>query len=377
VPALRQVPPPYRRPQLPKNWLVPTKLADLIPKSHRFRPQHSPAFIPVRSDWDTLKLFAENLMSSRDIDPIYPVLRSLYDARGYTAEDALWCSILYVTFYNLPSALEARRRLGPSPELSHERIDRTELSDLPTGVERRGMRGAGKVAQYLHGLYDCIHEPVPSYRQANLTRHLPWSISPIEPVRSWLRRGELSWNFTPCERGYRVRTNYRNFRRRWDAVPGNGRWSGFKLAEILRVVHHMPYQAPDMDLEHSSGPKEGLQWLYATHQEDATVLNGLAEQFRFLMMRPNYDYLDWEVLETILCNMNSLGTGHYYVGHDIDEFQGQIERAALHKDDRRDLLIARREALPYAYLGEHHGWSGVQRNRLAAWRNRREVVLRP
>jgi len=269
------------------------------------------------------------MLASQDIDPLYPVLRRLYDLYGMPAEERLWFSALYVAFYNLPSALAAwiwiaGRDLDGCAD---------HLAKLPTGIERRGMRG-GAVVPYL------------------------WRMLEHEPLGAWLTRG---WKID------RPRGNYEVFWERWQTVPGNGRWSAFKMGEILRRVHDFDLLAPDMRMEFCSGPKEGLQWLYDTKSNEVSLLNTYGQRLRMELASRGV-HLDWEHLETILCNFNSARKGKYYVGHDIDELQEQISSHKYLFDGEKQMLWkARSDVLSHEYLGECQGWHGVQKHRMKEW----------
>ena len=57
-----------------------------------------------------LATFARGEVRSRDIDPVYPVLRWL--EREDDDEVALWRSLVYVGFYNIASSTSKTRRLA-------------------------------------------------------------------------------------------------------------------------------------------------------------------------------------------------------------------------------------------------------------------------
>jgi len=303
--------------------------------------------LPVRRDWDAIAYFAGHLIESRDQDPIYPVLHELSRLRQYNSEEALWLSVVYQAFYHLPAALEAIRRLGDVRELDGRAILDARLRELPTGIERRGLRG-GLVVSYLSLVTE-------ARRQAR-------------GFQNWLTEG---WGTNPY-------TNYANFQRTWQNLEFNARWSSFKMAEILKVSHGWNIAAPDMDLRKATGPRQSLEYLYGLANPKLIQLNESGEDFRHQLQKSLNRALDWETVETILCNWNSVRQGRYYVGHDIDELQDQMERATfLSQEDASDLLNARANALPDDYLGEWHDWSGVSKSRQRAWIDAGLVVIRP
>src|SRR5512138_1036979 len=90
--------------------------------------------------YQDVQVFARAMLASRDLDPIYDVLRALYYALDLAGETALWFTALYLAYYNLPSALVAFRAV-PEPGYIPER-----LLTLPIAVERRNLLG-GRLRQ--------------------------------------------------------------------------------------------------------------------------------------------------------------------------------------------------------------------------------------
>jgi hypothetical protein len=307
--------------------------------------------------------FGVAMLESRDIDPIYPLLEYLYrDRLGETPdreERALWQTVLYVAFYNLPSALTAYREIG-WPETSdlklEDRIPVAHLSRLPIGTERRGLRG-GMVTTYLQGYWRTVRR-----HGGNQERWMQQGWGDAPPLPEW--RYNLFWDT-------------------WQQVKYNGRWSAFKTAEILSTVHRFPMAAPDMRMAHCSGPREGLIWLYDLDlsgmkaSDRVKYLDGYGLHLRRQLADRGLP-LSWEQLETVLCNFNSMRQGKYYVGHDIDELQGQIEAATayLHPGDEASLWKARRAVIPCRYLGEGGGWSGVQHARMRVYLDEGHILTR-
>jgi len=303
--------------------------------------------LPVNRDWDAIAYFAQHLIESRDQDPIYPILYELSRLREYDPEESLWLSVVYQAFYHLPAALEAMRRLGDFRNLAPSTLLDAQLQQLPTGIERRGLRG-GLVVSYL----SLVSE---ARKRAG-------------GFQKWLTDG---WGTNPY-------LNYSYFQQTWQNVEFNGRWSSFKMAEILKVSHSWNIAAPHMDLWKSTGPRQSLEYLYDLSKPDLITLNETGENFRHRLQKSLNRAVDWETVETVLCNWNSVRQGRYYVGHDIDELQTQIEHANyLSVADQMDILAARLAALPDAYLGEHHGWDRLSKSRQRAWIDAGLVVIRP
>ena len=262
---------------------------------------------------DDVAMFGAAHIASDDVDPIYPVLRWLYDAERMDDEQRLWATILYTTYYNLTSGLQAFDAMPTAGRLPET------VTRFPTGVERRGLRG-GLTGPFIDGFIDALAG---------------------QSIKGWLTQ---SWGDDPV-------VNYLLLWDTWQTVKGNGRWSAFKIAEVLRRVHGFNIIAPDMRLKFCTGPLEGLRWMFPHGVSD----DHRAKVFREAMIERGVDE-DWEHLETVLCDFNSMRKGHYYVGHDIDQMQEQIAFAPAPIALR--LREARHGSLPQAYLGELNGWNG-------------------
>lgn len=273
------------------------------------------------TDLEAFVAFSRLMLESHDIDPLYPVMRSLYKISELTEDAALQMTVTYLAFYNLPSALTAAQAWSegkPTPW------------PMPIAVERRGHRDQTKLAKHFESLREVVQE------YGGLTPWLKGCLGP-DPVE-----------------------NFRKLYDRTQWVYGNGRWAAFKWVELLKEVHGFPVEAPDMMLKESSGPLDGLR-RFAPRAVGMSELEDKAVELR-QFLRQNRVPVSWEQLETLLCNWNSLCSGHYYVGHDIDELQHQIIMAPGLPDFWESRLWeARAEALPHQYLGEKHNWIGVQK----------------
>ena len=262
------------------------------------------------NNWPAFLAFARELVDSRDIDPVYPVLKAVIQMRDLDGEAAALLVARYLALYNLPSALSATR--------DPERMLRAEL---PTGSERRGFRSEARMRRHWRSYEDAVA----------FTGHLGFIRA------SWLAGDP-----------------FMDFYQRAQTIWHNSRWAAFKWLDLAVHVLDVPFVFPSMMLDRSArGPWPGLRALTGlplvpTRQEllaaawrvrDDLALEGLN--------------LGWDEVETVLCNWNSHLAGRYPVGHDIDEMWHLIESApGLHPDDRADLLVARAAVIPAAYLRE-------------------------
>jgi hypothetical protein len=184
--------------------------------------------------------------------------------------------------------------------------------------------------------------------------------------------------------------NYMQFWETGQTVWQNGRRAVHKWLDILKNVHGLPVAAPDLRMQYCSGPKAGLIALYGLNENASLkVLDAAGADMRVqLAQRGVHSYipdigmaqdgLDWETLETVLCDWNNLTLGRYYVGHDIDDIQKSLRKADyLSKADQEALWEARAIAFPDAYLGERHGWEGTDLDRNKIFRKTGQIVGRP
>lgn len=148
--------------------------------------------------------FIQVEQTNRDIDPAYPVLREL--TKTMEPEQKLWAIFCYLAFYDIASGWQVFS-LHPAPTAKIG----DELLRLPTGVERRNLRGGKPMAYHLASLLQQRHEYGGFHPW--LTFHLK-----VEGDEA-MRKG--NW-----ERVY------------WmvQGVWGNGRWSGYKQQPISEPV---------------------------------------------------------------------------------------------------------------------------------------------
>lgn len=286
--------------------------------------------------------FGEALVWSRDLDPIYPVLQWIEANHCEDEEQRLWLTWLYLMYYNLPSALVAFQR-HPEPV----RVMDTDLCQLPIATERRNLRG-NRLQVSCAAYWDTV-----------------------------IRRGtQVNWVEAGVPDNVKPSTNYMVFYERAQELWGNGRWAAFKWADLLLHVHGYPLRPPSLMLKDASGPLDGMRlfWPGRTVEQLDEIAPNMLKWFD-----PAVQY---DVLETILCKYHSLVDGRYYVGHDIDELQENMERVANLLTDPRDYQMmstvwqARRATLPHVYLGEVHGWHGVDKERKRAYAQTGHVVVR-
>lgn len=279
-------------------------------------------------------------LASGDVDPVYPVLREIAREQQWTGEATIKAIFAHVAYYDMGSGLTA---------FSRSKTFEGMPADLPCATERRAHRMPSKLRAHLDhlGSLQVMHN--------GLSRWL-WDLTvPGDPVKSWVNVSRFGLM----------------------RVTGNGRWSSYKTAEMLKEVAGWALAAPDMGHAHSSGPRRGLELLYPelarfSDRNDQAAIDLLDQ----VSAKHAADHrAPIEQAETTLCDFNSLVKGDYYVGHDIDKMQAQLIRAG------NGPLIqaawrARRKVLPGPYLGELNGWEGVDRERCKAYRDTGQILTR-
>lgn len=275
-------------------------------------------------------VFGAELIRSQDVDPLYPVLQWL--EKDMDAEQALWFTFLYMTYYNLASAVQAFQ-WAKHPQEADPRWNKLRIA-----TERRNLNGV-KIMPHVNNYVTAIRNH--GSQQAFLQQQ--WGSDPVSNYEAFWITAQTIWQ--------------------------NGRWAAFKWAEILKKVHGWNLAAPDMRMEFCSGPKAGLCDLFDLNQKALDqagesgiwTLNAYGKRLREDAAQAGLVVPDWETLETVLCNFHSLRDGRYYIGHDIDELQHIIDSSPLDALTAEWLFAAREKVLPHEYLGELNGWQGVDK----------------
>jgi rhodanese-related sulfurtransferase len=277
---------------------------------------------------------------TRDIDPVYPVLRRLAADLDLSPDRAAWLCLLHVAYYHLGSALAAFS-VVPDPAAPTE-----PLLHLPCATERRGNRDAERLRRHW----------------TSLLRTVEGAGGPD----AWLTGG-LSAD--------RPEQRWRLLNDRATGVFGNGRWAAYKTAELAQKVLCAPVVVADAGHANSTGPRHGLNLLHpALPAGNAPDTIARLDRYTAALAADLGDS-DLGQVETSLCDFHSLASGGYYLGHDVDAMQAQL--AAVPSDLTAQAVAARLGTIPAAYLGEVGGWTGVDRERRRAYRDTGRILERP
>ena len=231
--------------------------------------------------------FGAALIKTEDLDPVYG---GLY--RAQLPEPQL-CRLLlaYLSFYNLGVAAWLSEHEGGDYWAWMETAAANETpappgGRWPRGSERRHFRGS-----------KCI----------DAVKWFATRYQPEVPVRSLAT--------LPTEKLIIVQVG------KW---PMFGGWAGFKAADLMERVYGAPIKFdPNLGLMYDS-PRAALNLLSGGAPQ--AFYNDLMTHFSATKAPPRYDrYCNAQEVESILCKMGSMRSGHYWVGKDIKEV-----REALH-----------------------------------------------
>jgi hypothetical protein len=276
--------------------------------------------------WENFIMFCSPYIKSGDIDPVYPVLKKVYDLRKMNAEERIWHTMLYLTWYHLGSADKMR---DIDPEIFRNNYPPV----LPTGVERRGFRGnvgARRAQEFIVNLLN------------KRETHGGWS--------TWVST-VISHGDTPEERWSKLFEEIIQ-------MKYCGTWAAYKCCDLFANVLNYPITAPDIGYGgggENAGPIPGMVQLTGENWIDcANNVKGIQQKLYHTCLLAGIPLNGMEQMETALCDFNSVTHGRYYVGHDIDKQMEDI----MGLDDV--YWKARSLVFNPVYLGEYSGWSGVR-----------------
>jgi len=272
--------------------------------------------------------FAKAHIESKDIDPVYPVLKALYEQHDLPQAIRIWRTILYVAVYDIGTAYTLWEQY-PEPQT-------VSIYAPKTGIERRGFRGNALAGQ-------------------NINQTLEQSQGDLE---AWLNNAAVKgWDAV---------------RQSFEAVPYNGNWASYKWADLVKHVLAYDIDATNIGVGgngRKAGPipgmvkLTGLDWKQCA--QDVPTQNTLLK----LSIDNGVPFAGLDQLETALCDFNSLMKGGYYIGHDIDSMMKHIP------DKASDLWACREAVFDARFLGEINGWFGVRKDLKTLYKDQRILFL--
>lgn len=296
---------------------------------------NNPADQPL---WEDFVTFHRLAVTVGDVDPVYPVLAEL--VRDWPAAEQVEAAVIYVAYYDLGSGLAAINARADGASLAHL------PTVLPAATERRAHRDRRQLARHLTHLDDlrCEHGTLHHFLRQPVA-------AAANPQQGW-----------------------RRLREQLETIHGNGRWASYKTAEVLQKVAGWPVEAPDMGMAGASGPAHGLRMLGITGATHPNELEEAGVALTRALARTGLPGAELSTVETTLCDFHALVEGRYYVGHDIDQMQAQLDRTPSLLT--RAAYTARGDVLPAAYLGEIGGWAGPNPARRRVYRDTGVILER-
>lgn len=92
-------------------------------------------------------------------------------------------------------------------------------------------------------------------------------------------------------------------------------------------------------------------------------------------MKPTYTELDLGVVESIYCTFGATCRGKFYPGRNIDRQQQRILTVEqITGEELTSLWNLREKTINKKFLGEFSGWTGIDKERLKAYRDRGELL---
>lgn len=256
--------------------------------------------------YEQFELYSRALIESRDVDPIYPVVKEIIN---YYEFDPEWFVFCYVAFYNLGTGITMCKEMPTRAYWDASKFSqmRTDGTLKHFGHERRGTQ-----------------------------RRLDNQIEMFNTiVRKWLPEWEELQD--GLER-YDVHDHYGNleFRKDIESLPNHGSWAAYKIAELFeKSLDYRHLTIPDLGLEdkdfsRNDGPTGGLRWIFDSgrtleNQKTGTIDFSKNKPYWLPIFNKFGEELSkaWGVdmgeVETCLCKWHKMKKGAYFIGHDIAE----------------------------------------------------------
>ena len=238
-------------------------------------------------------IFTRALVNSRDVDPIYPVLKNIIQTFQFEPE---WFTFVYVAFYNIESAIRMCNYMKTTKQWDEGLFRKLRQQEITKfGHERRGT--ARNVDNQVRMFNDIVKF--------------------IEQIDNRKNPKMMLRNKTYYD------TNH-IFQEAIQSLPFHSVWSSFKIAEIFeKSLGYEQFKIKDLgitgkDTNSTDGTIAGLRLLFGSDFKYNTDWYEIWNKFGIDLSKAyNYDIGE---IETCFCKFNKLYSGNYYIGHDIDEF---------------------------------------------------------
>ena len=284
--------------------------------------------------------FGRAMILSGDIDPQFWILRHMYKYLELDRNTALWWTCIYLLYYHLGSAIQAWEQY-PKPVIIRKK---DWGSDLPYSKQRRCFRGNEHARNQINILVKISDGDLAAWVD-NLVGN----------------GGEEGWT--------RVRGAV-------SEIPYHGPWSSYKFCDLMKFVHSYDISAPDIGTKPgaTAGPIAGLRSLTGLDWKRCANDNKLHRDLLRMVIDLGTPMNGLDVLESTLCDWQSLTHGRYYHGHDVDRDQAQLELERRRNPVLDILWEARRHIFDERLLGEIGGWSGPRGHLKGIYRDRRRII---
>lgn len=247
------------------------------------------------------ELYSRALIESKDVDPVYPFVKSIIEHFGFEPEWFIFC---YQGFYNLESGIEMCKSMPTRKDWSKKKFGE--------------MRENGKLSKFGH-------------ERRGTQRRVENQIEMYEAVVKWID----NWEEILVEADIHGAdpTDANEFRKSIEAMPNFGSWSAYKIVELFEKSLGCDFLViPDLGLEdknfrRNDGPLGGLRWLFDKNRAEEETFDFGNDKEKWLGIFNEFGSrlsnawgVDMGETETCLCKYHKLHTGKYFVGHDVAEF---------------------------------------------------------
>lgn len=296
-------------------------------------------------DYKDFDLYSRALIGSNDVDPTYPVVKSIVQKEGF---DPYWFSFVYVGFYSLETAVKMCRVMPTHRDWNPKIF-----------AEKRNSREWGKFGHERRGTARNITTQINNFEQ--VVRFLDFFTTAT---------GDVDMSKYPTEWAT-VHHDQAHFRAAVTTLPFHGGWASFKLAEIWeKAFDWTHFEIPDLgvvgrDPNSNDGPVGGLRWLYGRDSQYDVNWYSIWDDLGSRLARA------WRVdigkVETCLCKWHKMKSGKYYIGHDIHEFH-ELE-PVLGRNHYRQIMAEHFD--PQIWEDFH----GIQKQWKSVYANKGEILF--